>query len=277
MAALLTRFRWRNEIVSGLVLTTLVAAIGALVLSTERARKLARMQSVVSAGISHELRTPLASLRLAADDLMTGQVETADQARRYGEIVDLQSRRLGHVVDQALALGSATDPAASLRIRPISASDVVHAAAIELSPMVAGAKMTIERRTAADLPHVLADPEVLLRCVTNLVENAVKYASSGGYVLLTVDRRRKSGRSFVEIAVEDRGPGIDDEEALAVFEPFYRGASARQARQTGSGLGLAIVKNTIEALGGSIALERISPHGCRFTLVLPADDRHNET
>jgi signal transduction histidine kinase len=277
MGAVLTRFRWRNEIVSALVLGTLMAAIGALVLSAERARKLARMQTVVSAGISHELRTPLASLRLAADDLMAGQVDTADQARRYGEIIDRQSRRLGHVVDQALALGNGTNHAGSLRIRPVSAAAIIDTAVAELSPTLARANMTVDRRTAANLPRMLADPELLARCLTNLIENAAKYASSGGRVLLTASASRRSGRPFVEIGVEDRGPGIDVDEAAAVFEPFYRGASARHARQTGSGLGLAIVKNAIEAHGGSIVLERASPQGCRFALFVPVDDRAPET
>jgi signal transduction histidine kinase len=76
---------------------------------------------------------------------------------------------------------------------------------------------------------------------------------------------------MVELSVEDRGPGIGEEEAIAIFEPFYRGASARDSRVAGSGLGLAIVKRTMETQGGWIELDRSTTRGCRFRLVFIAD------
>src|SRR5262245_8985698 len=100
-----TDFRRRNLLLSGLVIVVLLAALTALVVSTQRARRLARFQTVVAAGISHELRSPLASLNVAADHLKNGHVVNAEQAGKYGEIIDAQTRRLTHVVDQALALG----------------------------------------------------------------------------------------------------------------------------------------------------------------------------
>ena len=270
--AALTRFRWRNQIVSSLVLATLLMTMAVLVISAERARKLARVQTIVAAGISHELRTPLASLRIAADDLKSGQVHSLAQARHYGEIVDAQSRRLGHVVDQALALAGATDAHDSPRFRAVSVIEIIDSAIDGLSPTLAQAKITIERRAAADLPRILADPDMLLRCLTNLIENSIKYASTGGCVFLSAQAVRRSGKSVVEITVEDRGPGIGDDEAAAVFEPFYRGTTARQSKQPGSGLGLAVVKSAVEAHGGWIDLERANPHGCRFMLFFPAAD-----
>lgn len=74
--------------------------------------------------------------------------------------------------------------------------------------------------------------------------------------------------------VEDHGAGIPDEEFEAVFEPFYRGSSARRSRQPGSGLGLAIVKSAAEAYGGCIKLERAVPQGCRFRLFFPVANRN---
>jgi signal transduction histidine kinase len=271
MSAVFSRFRRRNEFVSGIVLTTLVAALAVLMISTERARKLARMQSIVAVGISHELRTPLASLRVAADDLKSGHVINVEQARRYGEIIDAQSRRLGHVVDQALAL---TGPTAnsSPHLRAVSVPEIVNAAVNALASRLSEARIEVEKRMAPDVPRILADPELVLRCLTNLVENSIKYARSGGWLLLSARASRQSGRSVVEVSVEDRGPGIPDDEASAVFEAFYRGSSARQTKETGSGLGLAIVKCAVDAQGGSIKLERAVPQGCKFRLFFPAHD-----
>jgi Histidine kinase-, DNA gyrase B-, and HSP90-like ATPase len=69
--------------------------------------------------------------------------------------------------------------------------------------------------------------------------------------------------------VEDRGLGIEEDEARTVFEPFFRGSSARRSRHAGSGLGLAIVKSAVDAYGGGIELEPAIPHGCRFRLFFP--------
>ena len=119
------------------------------------------------------------------------------------------------------------------------------------------------------MPLASVDPDVLLRCLTNLIENAIKYAASGRWIHVSAQRALHAGRPTVEVTVEDRGPGIEDEETMAVFEPFFRGSSARRSRQPGSGLGLSIVKSAVEAYGGGITLERAVPHGCKFRLFFP--------
>jgi signal transduction histidine kinase len=265
-------FRRRNEILSGLVLAVLLVALVTLVVSAERVRRLARLQTVIAAGISHELRSPLASLSVAADDLKSGHVETAEQARRYGEILDAQFRRLRHVVDQALALTELSQAKGVRGLLVVSIPEILDAAVDALTPMLNEAGIEIEWRIDRDAPRILADSDLVQRCLTNLIENSIKYARSGGSILLSVRAGRHAGRPVTEITVEDRGPGIRDEESAAVFEPFYRGDSARRSRQPGSGLGLAIVKSAVEAHGGWIKLEPAAPHGCRFQLFFPADD-----
>ncbi|HEV2201387.1 MAG TPA: HAMP domain-containing sensor histidine kinase [Bryobacteraceae bacterium] len=272
VADVFTGFRLRNELVSGLVLAVLLTALSVLVVSTERARKLARMQTVIAAGISHELRTPLASLRVAADDLRSGHVASVEQARRYGEIIDLQSRRLGHVVDQSLALATPAQSNGSPCLRRVPVPEILAAALNALAPLLSKTEIQVERRIAPDVPRILADSESALRCLTNLIENAIKYAGSGGWILLSARGCRHSGRSMVEVIIEDRGPGIERDEVASVFEPFYRGKSARCSREPGSGLGLAIARHTMEAHGGSIKLESVLPKGCRFRLFFLPED-----
>jgi signal transduction histidine kinase len=271
-AGVLSGFRRRNEILSSLVLAVLLAALAALIVSTERARKLARLQTVIAAGISHELRTPLASLTVAADHLKNGHVENAGQARRYGEIIEVQSRRLRHIIDQALALTTLRDSNGLPCSRTVSLPEIIHASIDSLAPSIREAGIEIECRTAPDVPMIMADPDLVLRCLTNLIENSIKYAGAGGWVQVSARAGHRAGRLVAELAVEDRGPGIPDEETTAVFEPFYRGSSARQSRRPGSGLGLSIVKSAVEAHGGWIKLEPAVPQGCRFQLFFPAAD-----
>jgi signal transduction histidine kinase len=271
MMALATGFRWRQQAAGGLVLVALVVTMAFVVLSAERARRQARQQTVLAAGISHELRTPLASLRLAADELKSVQADSLDRARHYGDIIDLQSRRLGRVVDQALALTGAAN-ASALRPRALSIVEIADAALEAFAPALRQAGVVVERRAAPDVPVLLADPDVVTRCLTNLIENALRYAAAGGSLVVSAQPARRAGRPMVELTVEDRGPGIDADETAAVFDAFYRGRSARASRQAGSGLGLAIVRSGVEAHGGWLALERVQPQGCRFRLFFPAED-----
>jgi signal transduction histidine kinase len=269
---LFTGFRRRNVVVSGVVMMSLLAGLIALVVSTERARRLARLQTVVAAGFSHELRSPLASLLVAADHLKNGHVENAQQARRYGEIIDAQSRRLQHVVDQVLALTRFNQANGVSQDHAVSVSETIHAGCDGLAAQARQAGIEIERQIASDMPLVYVDPDVLLRCLTNLIENSIKYAASGGWIRVSAHGALHAGRPTLEVTVEDRGPGIEDDETMAVFEPFFRGSSARRSRQPGSGLGLSIVKSAVDAYGGWMILERAVPHGCRFRLFVPTAD-----
>lgn len=263
-------FRRRNEILGGAVLLALLAALAALVVTAVRARRLARLQTAIAAGISHELRTPLASLSLAADDLKNGHVDSAGQVRRYGEIVDSQARRLRHIVDQALSLTRLTQSNAAACLRTVSVSAILDAVVEAMHPVLAGAGMEVQESIAPDLPCVLADPDLVQRSLSNLIENAIKYAGPDRTILISMRPARHGRKPVVEVTIEDRGPGIGEEEMAAVFEPFYRGESARRSRQPGSGLGLAIVKSAMEANGGWVKLERSVPQGCKFRLFFPS-------
>lgn len=264
------RFRRRNEFLSGVVFAALVAAVAALVISAERMQRLARLETVLAAGLSHELRTPLASLGVAADDLKSGHVEDREQARRYGEIISSELRRLGHIADQTLALTRLNRSSKPRFHRSVSVSEIVKAAMEAEASRLNDAQIKVELQIARSVPDILADPDLVLRSLTNLLENAIKYAASGRWVRLSARPERCSGRLGVEITVEDRGPGIGPDEAAAVFEPFYRGSAARQCKETGSGLGLAIAKSAVLANGGLIKLERAVPRGCKFRLFFVA-------
>jgi two-component system, OmpR family, sensor histidine kinase SenX3 len=260
-----------NEALSGIVFAILIVTIAAVVISTERTERLARFPTVLAAGLSHELRTPLASLGVAADDLKSGHVEDQKQARRYGEIMATELRRLGDIVDQALALTRLTQSNRPAFLRSVSVSEIVSVAMDALAPRLNDAQIKVEMQIAQNVPNILADPDLVLCSLTNLLENAIRYAGSGRWVRVSAEPERHSGRLGVEMTVEDRGPGISADEAAAVFEPFYRGAAARHCRETGSGLGLAIAKSAVLANGGWIKLERAVPQGCRFRLFFLAD------
>src|SRR5262249_61987924 len=132
--------------------------------------------------ISQGWRGPLAPLAVAADHLKHGHVENVEQARRYGAIIDAQSTRLQHVVDQTLALTKLSESNGAADRPAVSVCEIVDAACDALTPTARENRVTLERHTASDLPLVSVDGDVLLRCLTNLIENALKYAASGRWI-----------------------------------------------------------------------------------------------
>ena len=113
------------------------------------------------------------------------------------------------------------------------------------------------------------DPPRIGQVLTNLIGNAIKFTPPGGSVAIAVSPHRDGAR----IDVTDTGVGIDARELPRIFDRFYRGSRANEARASGSGLGLAIVRSIVDMHHGSIAVDSSLGSGSRFTVILPRDPR----
>jgi len=109
--------------------------------------------------------------------------------------------------------------------------------------------------------------------VTNLVGNAIKFTEPGGAVDVHAAAASDGG---ARIEVGDTGVGIDPAELPRIFERFYRGNRANEARGSGSGLGLAIVRSIVDMHHGSVEVVSRLGAGTRFTVILPADPRRED-
>jgi PAS domain S-box-containing protein len=114
--------------------------------------------------------------------------------------------------------------------------------------------------------HVLADITSLPEAIDNLISNAIKYTSSGGFVTV---RLRRSGTDQVVFEVSDTGIGIRPEAQKRLFEPFYRVKSEETARIDGTGLGLYLVKRIIEQHGGEMRFASTYGEGSTFGFTMP--------
>jgi signal transduction histidine kinase len=113
---------------------------------------------------------------------------------------------------------------------------------------------------------VCADADRLGQCITNLVENALKYAPAPTAVELAVERRGDT----VVLHVRDHGPGVPLDEREEIFQLFRRGAAAPRASTSGSGIGLAMVRLLMERMGGAVEVADATGGGADFQLLLPA-------
>jgi len=261
-------FRHRNLILSGTVLLVLGLAISMTVLLTERARALAEMQAEFVLGVSHELRTPLTVIQVAADNLKRGLVENSEQAQKYGQIIHSYASELSNMVEETLALARMRSLGMARHHRTVLApAQIVKAALADTESALRDAGMEVQLDLAPDLPPVNADVGLLKKCLDNLIQNAVKYASAGGWLVIRAQKVGRKEGERIQISVEDQGTGISPDDLPHVFEPFYRGHRGEASQVSGIGLGLTLVKRVVEAHGGTV--EVLSGNVTRFSIFLP--------
>jgi signal transduction histidine kinase len=221
------------------------------------------------ADVSHELRTPIAALR-TFNELLKGQAG-ADPADRseFLESSGQQIDRLDWLAANLLELSKLDSGLVLLELRPDDLRAAVEDA-VEQAEGAATKRGIAVRLHLPDQPlRVRHDPQRIGQVVQNLVLNAIKFTGRGG----SVDVSLEAADSGARIAVVDTGVGIDADELPHIFERFYRGSQANEARGSGSGLGLAIVHSIVDMHGGSIEVESHVGIGSRFTVTLPADPR----
>jgi len=205
----------------------------------QRLRHLLRHQKRFVRDASHQLRTPLAVLKTQVQSALRGDVEPVQALREISDTVD----RATQLANQMLALAK-VEQLRQQSAPPVTRFDeVLRTVALEISPLIAQRDLDFGIHTE---PTYMPAHEWMLRELSrNLLHNAVRHAPERSE--LTVDLRT-DGR-HVALTISDHGPGIDDELATRLFQPF----SAGDVR-TGSGLGLAICQEIVLALEGSIAL-----------------------
>lgn len=224
-----------------------------MVAALERSRS-QQQRLVQDAG--HELRTPLTSLRTNIDVLRRHSDIDADIREQILSDLEQDISELGDLVEEIVSVAADVD-----RI----AADHEPSTQVELGDLVNGVverfKRRVDRdfRVVADRARVEIHPTAIERAVSNLLDNAIKFDSSGG----TIDVDVSAG----SVTVRDRGPGIAESDLDLVFERFHRSAEARSL--PGSGLGLSIVADAALAHGGGYFARRRTGGGSEVGFWLP--------
>ncbi len=265
--------RRRNLWVSFGILSVLAAGVALVVVNARRAEQLAARQMEFVATVSHELRTPVAVMRSAAQNLSAGVVPDGERARRYGELIEREGRRLTEMVEQVLEFAGGVASGAAVAAQPVDAGAITREALDSCRTLTEAEGFAIDAdicTAGEDVPVIHGDPAALRRAIVNLITNALKHGADRRWIGVTVRRAAGSVATGVEILVSDRGHGVDDEDLPHLFEPFYRGARAVEQQVQGSGLGLCLVQRIVEAHGGRITVDSAPGHGATFTVSLPA-------
>jgi signal transduction histidine kinase len=210
-------------------------------------------QRAFVADAAHELRSPLTSMRT--------QLEVAERLGEGSEVTrDLRAEvaRMAALVEDLLVLARMDEEASARSPLPVDLRRVL----LEVVDRHAAARVPV---TVGDLPDavVLGDAEALRRTFDNLMDNAVRHAST------SVRIKARLRDHVVDVLVSDDGMGIPEADRTRVFDRFTRLDEARDRDAGGSGLGLAIVHELVQQVGGTVTLEGREPHGLVARVSLP--------
>jgi signal transduction histidine kinase len=224
-----------------------------------------RRQFVVNA--SHELKTPVAGMQALAEAIAQAIDDDPGTARDFAVRLVGESERLGRLIQDLLDLSRLEDPA-HFSTDQVDLAEIVQTEAVQLKDVAGTARVAL---SVDALPGVIirGDGQQLGLMVRNLIDNAIRYTSEGGRVLVRVE----GDDSDATLEVEDTGAGIPLQAQARVFERFFRVDQDRARNSGGTGLGLSIVKHVAELHGGHVAVQSELGEGSTFRVRLPVVQR----
>jgi signal transduction histidine kinase len=208
--------------------------------------------------VAHEIKNPLTPIQLAAEHL---QHVHEDRGRPLGPVMD---QCLDMILGQVRLLRQIASEFSNFAGEPTPRPEAVDLAQLldaVIGPYRQGlaSRVTFENALPEDLPPVWADPTLLARAFTNLVENAVQAMPDQGRLLI----QGEAGDAHLTLRLIDTGVGMDDDAVARAFEPFF------STKTGGSGLGLANARRNLEIGGGSVTIASVPGRGTTVTVTLP--------
>jgi len=231
-----------------------------------KARELERLKEEFVATVSHELRTPLTPIKGFATTLLEGGDRMSSETRRTAvESILRSAQRLERLILNLLEVSRIESRVIDVRNSSVEVCPLASRVVAEFQDAWGERDIVVD---APGGPCVALGSELWVeQILSNLLSNALKYATGPDPIEVQV----RTGRSAVELAVVDHGPGVPAEAAERVFERFER--LDRSHRQAGTGLGLYIARELAHAMNGTLTLSGTPGGGATFSLRLPSASR----
>ncbi len=210
---------------------------------------------------AHELLTPLTGLRGSLEVLLRGAQDDPEAVNRLSKGMYREVNRLIRICDQLLAV-SKLESSSHVEKQEVE----IRAFMVDFTrqAQILARNRTVDIRQGPPLT-LMADPDLLEQILLNLLSNAVRYSPAG----TTITICWKAQARTAEIWLADQGRGMDETTLAHLFEPFYRGSSARRTETKGAGLGLTLTKTMVEAQGGTIHVNSSSGRGTTVSFTIP--------
>lgn len=223
-----------------------------------------RQKDEFLAAVSHELRTPLASMLGSVETLRRLDGRMAEESRdRFFTIAHRQGKRLQRLIEELLLTASLDHRQEVVVATTCRLAEVFEEVAVDLADQSQG---RILARCEPGAETISTDPHKIRQVVTNLVENATKYAPEGDIEVLAVPTG-----SRIEVRVVDHGPGIGPQDRARAFDRFVQLDGSSTRAQGGTGLGLYLCRRVADLLEGELELRDTPGGGATFILSLPRE------
>ncbi|MEJ7576592.1 MAG: HAMP domain-containing sensor histidine kinase [Pyrinomonadaceae bacterium] len=225
-----------------------------------------KMRSDMVSLMSHELRTPITSINGFAE-LLAMDENLPAEAREFLAIICNESQRLSRMINTFLLVTKLEQgDRQEVKKTTLSLDDVVRETITNFQATAKKKCIRLIEKTDAKLPLVIGDRGMITRCVSNMVDNAIRYSPERTVVTIAAELEAEA----VRVRVEDRGYGVPPESVDRVWGKFYRVARDGQEKdEESTGLGLSFVREVIEQHGGQVALESEVGRGSKFSFTLP--------
>lgn len=236
-------------------------AIRQLYLQAQRAT---RAREDLLSTVSHDLKNLVSAIR-ANLTLLERVAELQAQEKPRAALVRIQrsADRMGRLIQDLLDTASVEAESLSVEPRRLEVAPLLAEALEAAAPMAGTRSIQLRLDVASSLPAIHADAARLQQVFANLLSNAIKFSPDGGTIVI----RARPSFNAVTFSVEDRGPGIGEDDRPHLFDRFWR---ARRAAGLGYGLGLFIVKGIVKAHGGQVWVESVVGTGSTFFFTVPA-------
>jgi len=261
------KFLHYNYTVLGALSLFMLGGIFLTYRNISREMNLARLKSDFVANVSHELRTPLALIRLYAETLELGRLNSKEKYQEYFRIIREESERLTALINNILDFSRIEAGRKEYEFKETNLAELVRNTLDSYRFQIEQNGFSFEEKISNDVPPVVVDREAIARSLLNLVNNALKYSKDQKYIGVSLYRTNGS----VNLEVQDRGIGIAPAEQEKIFEKFYRCGDPLVHNIKGSGLGLSLVRHIARAHGGDVKVESVPEQGSKFIIALPID------
>ena len=229
-------------------------------------REIEETREAITETVVHDLRSPMSAIVGALELLSDTLVDVGDPIIEQSLLVaQRSSNRVLSLTEALLDIARLQSGRMEIEFEPIDVSKLVSELMIEYTALANEESVIIRNQIPSELPKVYADLDKLVRIITNLVDNAIKFTPEGGRVTLTA---KAITNNFVAIKVIDSGFGVPPDYREKIFERFVQ-VPGQRGRRRGTGLGLAFCQLTVEAHGGEIWVDANPEGGSIFTFTIP--------
>jgi signal transduction histidine kinase len=221
-----------------------------------------KVKSEFVAIVSHEFRTPLTGIQ-GFSEMMRDEELTVAELKEYATDINKDARRLNRLVNEMLDLSRMESGRIALSLEPLDLNAIVQEISATMQPTAPKHKFTM--RLDDTLPLVMADRDKITQVVTNLANNAIKYAPNGGEIVMMT----RTEANHAHLMVIDHGVGMPKDMVEHVFEPYSRVENGTTRSVNGTGLGLPIARQIVKLHGGRVWADSVEGKGSTFHCLIP--------